>query len=88
MSKLESKEARRIRYLAPCGICWDGSDVFYPADAHAGTGECPECTLCSRTGCFGACATGRTQFDVQSGDTDLTATRRDVLGGQHRCIWR
>ena len=73
----------KIAHLAAGRVGGDGGHVLNTADAHAGTGERTESGLGTGARGLGASTTSRTELDVESSDTDLTAARSDVLGSKH-----
>ena len=69
--------------LPPGGVGWDWGAIFNSSDLHAGSSEGSNGGLATWTWSLLFGTTSRSDFDVESGDTDFLASDGDVLGGLH-----
>merc|ERR1719454_788629 len=69
-------------------ISRDWSHILNASNLHAGSSQSPQGALSTRAGTLGLCTTGGPELDVECRDAQLLASRSDILGGQHGCIWR
>ena len=58
----------------------------YAANLNAGTGQGTESRLGSRSWGLGLVSSGRSELDVERGDSELLAPHGDVLGGKHSSV--
>ena len=77
-----------MTYLASGRVCGDRGNIFNSANAHTSTSQGTESALSTRAGSLGASSTSSTKFDVESGNTDFTASGSDVLSSQHGRVGR
>ena len=56
------------------------------SNPHSSTSQSPECALCSRSRGLCSSSTGRSELDMESGDTNLLASCSDILSCQHCCV--
>lgn len=57
-------------------------------NSHTSTGKSSEGRLSTGTGSLGSSSTGGSDLDVESGDSDFTASNSDILSSQHGGVRR
>ena len=71
--------------LLGCRVVFCGKRT-YAANLNAGTGQGTESRLGSRSWGLGLVSSGRSELDVERGDSELLAPHGDVLGGKHSSV--
>jgi len=82
------KTATATTTLSASAIGRDRSHVLDATNLQASASQRPECRLTTRSWSLGSLATCPTDLDVQSSNSKLFTTSRDILGSEHRRVRR